>query len=108
MIDALQLIFQKSPAAASQAMKTISAIRGESPAVQQRYQRAVDAALNDPHATFSEEERARLSSYLAAPNNEKRSALIQIRVTPTEKVDVQIAAEQEGFSDGFIKHCIRY
>lgn len=94
MEDALRLILAKSPQAAPQAMKTIHAVHAKSPLLQHRYNAVVDAALNDPQADFTPEDRELLARYIAA-GEKIRETRLQVRVTIAEKLYLrQIAAEQ--------------
>lgn len=65
MKQALQIIVTKSPAATSEAMDCLKAIRAKSPIVQRRYENTVQLAFADPQANFTLEERELIAGCLA-------------------------------------------
>jgi hypothetical protein len=97
MSDALRTIIAGSPAAASDAMDCLRAIAVKSPAVQQRYNHTMRVALGDPQAEFTAEQRALLAQFAAAEDNVRLSAL-QVRLSPSERQEVEDAARTAGLS----------
>lgn len=97
MRDALLTIISKSDRATPHAVKTMKALNAESPILQQRYQMTVEVAFDDPNAEFTDEERQRIVQYLNVIDHETRSKIVQVRVTPTERADLEIMAEEAGF-----------
>ena len=91
--EALKLVIAKSPAAAGQAIKTIHALNVKSPLRQHRYNATVDAALHDPEADFTPEERALLAQFIAA-GEKIRETRLQVRVTIAEKLYLQHQAAE--------------
>ena len=106
MEDALRIVIAKSPQAASQAMKTTHALHARSPMLQHRYNAVVDAALNDPQAEFTSEDRELLAQYVAA-GEKIRETRLQVRVTFAEKQYLrQMASEQNLTLSDYIRQKI--
>ena len=97
MEEALKMVIAKSPAAAKQALKTIHAMNVKSPLRQHRYNATVDAALHDPQADFTAEERALLAKFVAA-GEKIRETRLQVRVTIAEKLYLQHQAAEQNMT----------
>ena len=97
MEEALKMIIAKSPAAAGQAIKTIHAVNVKSPLMQHRYNATVDAALHDPEADFTLEERALLAKFIAV-GEKIRETRLQVRVTIAEKLYLQHQAAEQNMT----------
>jgi hypothetical protein len=98
IIDALKLIIAKSPRAAEEAVRTIAAVRNNSPVVQIRYATVLTRALADPEAYFSLEERELLASMIEAPDSSGRDFTFRLRLTDSERAALQAAADETGMS----------
>jgi hypothetical protein len=98
MINALKLIIAKSPEAMKEALNTIRALDAKSPILQQRYNRVVEIALNDPRANFSSAERALLAKSLDAVSATGRNFMLRIRLTDAERADLQYRSDVAGMS----------
>lgn len=100
MSDALKVIVAKSPAAAPEAVATLRAIHARSSIVSLRYNRTVEAALADPKATFTPDERALLAEFVATdPDDAPRTrTLPAVRVTEDEYERIVRNAEGDGVS----------
>jgi hypothetical protein len=101
MEDALKLIIAKSPAAMSEAIKTIRAIHAHSPILQQRYIHTVETALNDQEAEFTSQERAQLSQYLEISDISEvssRDFTLRVRLTESEKARLLEDADNSGLT----------
>lgn len=92
MTNPLTLIAGGSPDAARIAADALLAQQNGSPMAAARAARAARAALSDPHATFTDDERRQIAEML----DTERSTQIQIRITTDEKVHVQELAEAAG------------
>lgn len=95
MKNALKIIIAKSPAAMQEAIKCIQAISANSPIIQQRYNRVVDLALNDPEAKFSPDERAEIASHLETTTDETRSYTLRVRLTEIEQAELEQLADED-------------
>ena len=93
MIDALKVIIAKSPQAAQLAVQAIKALNNESPAMVTRYLNVVDVALGDSAATFTAKEQELIASYIEGEKPSKKSRVIHIRVTDSEYLDLELAAD---------------
>lgn len=102
MEEALYIIIEKSPEAASMAMQTLAAIRAKSPIVAQRFERTVQEALRDPYAEFSEDDRRAMVKALAGAADPSpggpRSQTIRFRATEAEYEDLVSLSEAAGVS----------
>lgn len=69
---------------------------------------AAEQALDDTTATFSPEERLLLATLLGAPLLEHVRGLdIRLRVSKSEKAQVQQAADEAGLSvSNYIRRCV--
>lgn len=92
MEEALKTIISKSSLAMGDAITCLRAIAAKSPVVQQRYNHVVDLALNDPSAHFTTEERAIIAEGLSVPGSETRDFTLRVRLTQSERVTLQEAA----------------
>lgn len=103
--DALRLIAAKSPDQMRNAIRTLQSVMNETPVAQQRAQKVIGWALQDPQAEFTAEERQDLAMLLGGSDN--RTVDIRLRVTPAEKADVQRMADNAGLTvSDFIRHRI--
>lgn len=97
MSDALRTIIAGSPDAAGEAIDCLRAITAKSPVVQQRFNRVLSLALNDPQATFTAADRTVLAAYAALPDDDEPRSVIQpIRLSPSERLRLSAAAQAEG------------
>ena len=97
MEAALKLIITKSQNAAPFAMQVLRAIDANSPMVQTRYNQAVQIALNDPGAYWTEGDRAVLAEHLGAQGSD-RSTMLAVRLSSTERQAVEQAADAAGMN----------
>lgn len=98
IVEALKIIIARSPNAAEEAIRAIAAARNRSPVLQIRYLTVLTRALADPQASFSAEERELLSSAIEAPESESRDFMLRVRLTDSERAELQMAADQSGIS----------
>lgn len=98
--DALKIIVARSPHAAGEAMRTLTAIRANSPVVQIRYNNTVERALADPDAKFTDEERAILAEYVQAGESprDQRDTILHVRMRTVELDLLKNAALDAGLS----------
>jgi hypothetical protein len=99
MDDALRLIVAKSPRAAAEAVRTMTALRAGSPILQHRYQRVLEMALADPAAEFTSDERAVLADALTAGEaveSGTRDRILRVRLSPAEWADLEATAADSG------------
>ncbi len=69
------------------------------PCTPARYARAAAAALADPEAGLSREQRALIAEYIVPDDEpERRGRLLTVRMTEQELADFQTAAEAAGMS----------
>lgn len=94
MSDALKLIAGGSPAAAREAMAALRAQQNNSPMAQARIVRAARHALEDPQATFTDEERREIAELLDG----RTAPTIRFRVSHEERAQVERMAEEAGLS----------
>lgn len=95
-IELLRLIAARSPAALQEAADAIRAQQIGSPLAARRAERAASLALADAAAQWSAEERAALAGLLGA--EEARTQYIRLRVSASEKAEVQRVAGETGLS----------
>ena len=93
MTNPLTIIAGGSPAAARIALDAIRAEQNGSPMAQARAARAAKAALSDPHATFSTDERRAIAELLEQPG---RTLDLHIPVTKKERDQVRAMADAAG------------
>ena len=92
--DALKLIAAKSPGAMLEAAKTM---RSSGRILQMRYNWIVQIALGDPQADFTAEDRALIAAHLEPDTDDDiRDYTLRIRLTPTERADLEQRAEAAG------------
>lgn len=94
MQEALHEIIVRAPSIAHEAAK---ALRAPDETRQIRYNAVVIHALRDPEAQWTQAEREQLMEYYVDPD-ESMSERIYLRVTPTEKAQIEAAASAEGLS----------
>lgn len=97
MQEALQVIIVKSPAAAAEAADTLRALQARSPITSQRYSRALAAALADPQADFTGEDRRLLAAAIAEPTG-SRSYTLHLRLNTDERDDLERRAQDAGLN----------
>lgn len=96
MEDALRLIIEKSEGTASEAVHGLLALHAGSPVIQARYNSIAAAALSDPGAHFTEQERALIAGYIGeTPQKERLSSNVKVRVTEIERATLELAAEEQ-------------
>jgi uncharacterized protein (DUF1778 family) len=98
MIEALKIILSKSSAYAGEAAQTIRAVSVRSTMAQRRYNLVAAAALGDPQADFTLEERAIIADSIRDETGESRVTQLQIRVSISEKLQIEDAAQAAGLS----------
>jgi hypothetical protein len=69
MKDALKIIISRSPAAMSDALDCLKAIRAKSPMVGRRYEHTAQLALTDPQAEWTPADRALIASYIGGDDD---------------------------------------
>jgi hypothetical protein len=90
LTEAVQLVIGHSGYAMSTALKALQALQVGSPIAEQRVRMAIVAGLQDPEATFSDEEKLALGGILAGISPEgTRTVDLRIRLTPEEKALVE-------------------
>jgi hypothetical protein len=93
--DVLQLIAAKSPATSGQAARALRSVaRPESRPIQY----ALELALDDPAATFTEEERAAIAEHIAHDHGELRALDIRLLVNAGDRQKIQAMADDAGMS----------
>lgn len=98
MDNALRLVIAKSPFLLNEAPKALRALNSRSPLAQRRAERAIEYALSDPQATFTEDERLALAQLISGDAGEVRNLDIRLRVSADEKSEVQHMAEEAGMT----------
>ena len=98
IIDALKIIIAHSPRASEQAIRTIAAVRNNSPVIQIRYANVLIMALADPEADFTQAEREILASAIEPSETTTRNIALHVRLTPGEQAELEQAAETAGQS----------
>jgi len=100
MTDAIKLIIAKSPTAGSEALRTLQAIKAQSPVLQFRYNRTVEMALGDHEATFTPKERELLALFVesTADDGDMDSTLPAVRCSDAERADIEERAHSAGVS----------
>jgi hypothetical protein len=89
--------FKKFIAAASQDAAQILGTGINRPCDQERVNNAIAAALADPKANLSPDDREKISRYLM-PDQNTKSHMIHVRVSPEEREQIIYEAEQAGLS----------
>ena len=98
IIEACRIIISRSPNAAEEAIRTISAARNNSPVLQTRYLNTLQRALADPQAEFTREERETLSMSIGDVKIEGRDYMLRIRLTDSEHDALESAASAAGIT----------
>jgi hypothetical protein len=98
IIDALKIIIAHSPRASEQAIRTIAAVRNNSPVIQIRYANVLIMALADPEADFTQAERELLAAVIETPGTATRDFTLHLRLTSSERVELEQAAQTAGLS----------
>lgn len=94
--DALRLIAAKSPDQMRNAIRTLQSVQNNTPVAAQRAQKVIGWALQDPQADFTVGERGALAALLGGSDN--RTLDIRLRVTPSEKAEIQRMADDAGMT----------
>lgn len=97
-ITALKIIIAKSPAAARRAAHAIQVVQVNSMSANTRYFEAVRAALDDPDASFTAEDRAALAAGYTVEPDETRDYTLRIRLTDRERQALALASETAGMT----------
>jgi 16S rRNA U516 pseudouridylate synthase RsuA-like enzyme len=88
--DMLRLIAAKSPATSGQATRALRMVgQPESRPIQY----AIELALRDPAASFTEEERTAITSHIAPARADVQTLDIRLRVNPGDKQQIQAMAD---------------
>lgn len=95
MSNPLAIIAGGSPAAARMATDALRAEQNGSPMAAARAARAARTALDDPHATFSADERRQIAELL---ENDRDAAPVRFRVTADERARLEQMAEDAELS----------
>jgi len=90
--DALRLIAGRSGFIQHEAIK---ALRSTGAAQQTRYNIVAEQALDDPAATFTNDERDAVIALIDWPEDGPRTERVYIRLTPAEKAGLQEDADAE-------------
>ncbi len=98
IVQALQIIIARSPNASEEALRTISAVQNNSPVAQNRYLFVLQRALADQDANFTPEERQMLAEAIDPGAIEGRDYTLHIRITASERAELERAAERTGMS----------
>ena len=94
--DALKLIASRSEFAQHEALK---ALRTTGQTQQMRYNIVAEHALTDHQAAFSLEERAAILDLIEWPDDSGRTFMLRVRLTESERADLQARADQETAGD---------
>lgn len=98
-IDILRLIIARSPDAAREGIGAIKALQSGSPMAARRAERSAQIALEDSEAKWTADERAQLAELLGTTgSDEPRNLDIRLRVSVSEKNEVQQAASEAGLT----------
>lgn len=96
VVDALRLIAAKSPDQMRNAVRTLRSVQNDTPVAQQRAERVISWALQDPQAEFTTEDRTALAALLGG--SDARTLDVRMRVSPAEKAEIQAMADAEGMT----------
>lgn len=95
--EAVREIIIRAPSISHEAMKLLH-LNADNPARQIRYNHVALNALRDPEAKLTDEERDQILA-LCVPTEETRTeTLPPVRLTPSERVKLEIQARQAGMS----------
>jgi phenylpyruvate tautomerase PptA (4-oxalocrotonate tautomerase family) len=98
MEEAIRIIVEKcSPETVVLAMECLKAYQHRQPHAREMYSDLLKQAFGE-RVEFSAEERAVLADALSMPAGEKRSELLQVRLTPAEKTMIEKAALAAGLT----------
>lgn len=98
MENALKLIIAKcNPQTAEEAIRTMAAMRNNSPIVHIRYLNLLQRALADNSIDWTPDERTILARAIepVETSSETRDFTLRVRLTPTERAQLQDLADQE-------------
>lgn len=106
IINALKIILAKSPtpAVGERALQAIAAAKNNSPVIETRYTQVLQMALAN-HAEFSPDEMAILTDAISSSGDEagvkkeRRTGVVQFRVTTSERAMLNEAAAGRDLSD---------
>jgi hypothetical protein len=98
IVRALKLIIAKSPNAGEEAIRTLAAVRTNSPQMSVRYANLLIRAFADPKATFTPEERLVLASAASSGADDNRSYTLRVRLTDEERDKLFKTAEESKLS----------
>lgn len=98
MLDALKLIAGRSTDAMREALRAIQAVNAGSPVAQQKYNQVAEIALNDASAGFTPAEISSVIDHIALVGSVGREYMLHIRLTDTERDELQLAADTAGAS----------
>ena len=91
--EALIEIATRAPSISGEAYKTL---RAPEERVTRRFQLVVGHALSDPQAEWTAEERRALLALVEPLDSENRTERVYVRLTETEKAEVEARADAEG------------
>lgn len=98
MEEALRIIISRSADAATEAIQCMRAIQVKSPMLQQRYNRTVEIAFNDPQAQFTPDERALIAESLGIGVADSRDYTLRIRLTEHERAELARLSDEANLS----------
>jgi hypothetical protein len=95
MREAIIDILTRAPSVAHEAAKTL---RAPEATRQMRYNALVLSALRDPEAQWTPEEQEALLAHYAEVDDAKTVHIGPFRVSPSERIQIEMAAERAGVS----------
>jgi hypothetical protein len=100
MEEALRLIIAKcNPHTAEEAIRTMAALRNNSPVLQIRYLNVLQRALSDDTANWTPEERLILAEAVEVPEGSAtKDFTLRLRITTQEHAHLQNLADEAGLS----------
>ena len=98
MEEALRIIIAKcNPHTAEEAIRTMAALRNNSPVLQIRYLNVLQRALADESANWTPDERLILAEAVEVPETgATRDFTFRLRLTDAERSQLQTAADETG------------
>jgi hypothetical protein len=99
MIEALRCMIAKSPVAGSMALQALMNLNQGDALTDATYAKLVEAAFGDPEATFTEDDRVMIASYLNnSPAYITKTAILRVRITLAEQAQLRARAGKQGIS----------
>ncbi len=94
--DILRIIAAKSESIRGEATRAIMALNADSPIIKRRLNLVASHALSDSSAGFTDEEIVRITYLLSAENEETRDFTLRVRLTPSERAELERLAAEAG------------